>query len=151
MPQYHSGLFLAMSALGTNFHPPNGIPDITSTPPAIMQSAMPERILAVAIAIVSKPEAQYLFTVTPGTLSVSRPIKEIIRATFKPCSPSGVALPTITSSISSFSKFGNWETMCLITSAARSSARVKRKTPRGALPTAVRYAAMMYASIFYEI
>ena len=96
-------------------------------------------------------QAQYLFTVTPGTLSVSRPIKEIIRATFKPCSPSGVALPTITSSISSFSKFGNWETICLITSAARSSARVKRKTPRGALPTAVRYAAMMYASIFYEI
>ena len=58
MPQYHSGLFLATSAFGTSFHPPKGIPDITSTPPAMIQSAMPALIFALAIAIVSKPEAQ---------------------------------------------------------------------------------------------
>jgi len=37
--------------------------------------------------------------------------------------------------------------MCLITSAAKSSARVNLNTPRGALPTAVRYAETMYAFI----
>ena len=146
MPQYQSGWFLATSALGTSFHPPKGIPDMISTPPATIQSAMPALILAEAIAIVSKPEAQYRLIVTPGTLSVSNPIKEIIRATFSPCSASGVALPTITSSISSLSRLGTAETRFLITSAANSSARVKRNTPRGAFPTAVLYAAIIYAS-----
>ena len=118
---------------------------MTSTPPAMIQSAIPDFIFAVAIAMVSKPEAQYLFTVTPGTLSVPKPINETIRAIFSPCSASGVAFPTITSSISSLSKFGISAIKCLTTSAARSSARVKRNTPRADFPTAVLYAAMMYA------
>ena len=84
--------------------------------------------------------------VTPGTLSVFKPISETIRAIFKPCSASGVALPTITSSICSLSKLGTEATKALTTSAANSSARVNRKTPLGALPTAVRYPAMIYAS-----
>ena len=74
------------------------ITDIDSTPPAIIQSAIPALIFALAMAIVSNPEEQYLFTVIPGTLSVSKPINEIIRPTLSPCSASGVALPTITSS-----------------------------------------------------
>ena len=78
-----------------------------SAPPAIIQLAIPDWILAVAIAIVSNPEAQYLFTVTPGTSSTFNPIKEINRATFSPCSASGIAFPTITSSILVLSKSGN--------------------------------------------
>jgi hypothetical protein len=49
-----------------------------------MQSAIPLCILAVAMAIVSNPEAQYLFTVTPGTSVTFNPINEIKRATFNP-------------------------------------------------------------------
>ena len=51
--------------------------------------------------IVSKPEEQYLLIVIPGTFTVFNPIKEIIRPIFNPCSASGVAFPTITSSIRS--------------------------------------------------
>ena len=78
-----------------------------STPPAIIHSAIPDLIFEDAIAIVSNPEAQYLLTVTPGTSSTSRPIKEIILATFSPCSASGIAFPTITSSILDLSSSGN--------------------------------------------
>ena len=58
MPQYHSGLCLATRALGTMRHPPNGMGDIVSMPPATMQSAMPAWILADAMAMVSNPLAQ---------------------------------------------------------------------------------------------
>src|SRR3546814_16641712 len=58
IPQYQSGWFLATSGLGTSFQPPNGMPDMTSTPPAIMASAMPDLILATAVALGSRPEAQ---------------------------------------------------------------------------------------------
>ena len=57
-----------------------------STPPAIIHFAIPLFILAFAIAMVSNPEEQYLFTVIPGTFMVSSPIKEIIRPIFNPCS-----------------------------------------------------------------
>ena len=78
-----------------------------SAPPAMIQSAIPLWIFAVAIPIVSNPEAQYLFTVTPGTSVTFNPIKEIKRPTFKPCSASGIAFPTMTSSILFLSKSGN--------------------------------------------
>ena len=58
------------------------------------------------MAIVSRPEAQYLFTVTPATSFVFKPINAINLAIFKPCSASGVALPTITSSILDLSRLG---------------------------------------------
>ena len=70
-----------------------------SAPPAIIQSAIPALIFAVAIAIVSNPELQYLFTVCPGIWSVSKLINEINLPTFRPCSASGIAFPTIRSSI----------------------------------------------------
>ena len=126
-------------------HPPIGNRLMLSTPPAIMQSAIPLCTFAEAMAIVSSPDAQYLFTVIPGTLSVSKAISEIRRATFNPCSASGVALPTITSSICSFSTLGTDATRCLITSAANVSGRVNLKPPRVALPTALRLAATIYA------
>ena len=73
----------------------------------MIQCAIPDCILAVAIPIVSNPEAQYLLTVTPGTSSIFNPIKEINRPIFNPCSASGMAFPTITSSIRVLSKWGN--------------------------------------------
>ena len=42
IPQYHSGFSLATRAFGTSLHPPNGIGDMVSIPPASMQSAIPE-------------------------------------------------------------------------------------------------------------
>ena len=116
-----------------------------STPPAMIHSAMPFCILAFAIAIVSNPEEQYLFTVIPGTFIVSNPIKEIILPIFNPCSASGVALPQITSSIFSLSNSGIDATRCLITSAAKSSGRVNLNTPYPDFPTAERYPATIYA------
>ena len=71
-----------------------------------MQSDIPDLIFAVAIAIVSNPEAQNLLIVTPGTSSTLSPIREINLATLKPCSASGIALPTIKSSINFLSKSG---------------------------------------------
>ena len=76
-------------AFGTIRQPPIGMHDMLSVPPAITSSCMPVRILAVAIAMVSSPLEQYRFTVMPGTFSVSSPMSEIRRPTFRPCSASG--------------------------------------------------------------
>ena len=92
----------------------------------MMQSAMPAAILADAMAMVSNPEAQYLFTVMPATFSVPNPMSEINLPTFKPCSASGMALPTITSLMRSLSRLGSSAINDFITSAAKSSGRVKR-------------------------
>ena len=145
IPQYQSGCSFPTLEFGTILQPPIAITDIDSTPPAIMQSAIPDSIFAVAIAIVSKPEEQYLLTVIPGTLSVSNPIKEIIRPTFNPCSASGVALPTITSSILSLSNCGTVDIKCLITSAAKSSGRENLNPPLPAFPIADLKPVTMYA------
>ena len=148
IPQYQSEWFLATSTFGVTVQPPKGIGLMLSTPPAIMQSAIPELIFAAAMAMVSKPEEQYLFTVIPGTFTVSNPISEIILPMFNPSSASGVAQPAITSSIVSLSRFGTESTKCLITSAAISSGRMNLNTPLGAFPTADLKPATMYASIF---
>ena len=55
-----------------------------SAPPAMIHSAIPACILAVAMAIVSTPEEQNLLTVTPGTSTLFNPIKEIKRPMFSP-------------------------------------------------------------------
>jgi len=52
-----------------------------------------------------------------------------IRATFMPCSPSGMAQPRITSSISLASSPGTRAIASFITSAAKSSGRVARSDP----------------------
>ena len=80
---------------------------ILSAPPAMMQSAIPACILAVAIPMVSSPDEQKRFTVTPGTSTMFKPINEINRAMFRPCEPSGMALPTMTSSMRFLSKSGS--------------------------------------------
>jgi hypothetical protein len=63
---------------------------------------------------------------------------EIKRPTFKPCSASGMAFPTITSSIRVLSKFGICAIIYSMVSAANSSGLLKRNKPFGAFPTAVR-------------
>ena len=97
------------------------------------------------MAIVSRPEAQYLFTVTPATSFVFSPIRAINLAIFKPCSASGVALPTITSSILDLSRLGILFTIYSMVSAASSSGLLNLKSPLGAFPTAVLYAEIIYA------
>ena len=77
-----------------------------STPPAKIHSAIDVLILAAAKATDSSPDEQYLFTVIPGTLTVLSPNNEIILPIFRPCSASGVALPTITSLIKLLSNPG---------------------------------------------
>ena len=57
---------------------------ILSAPPAMMQSAIPDCIFAVATPMVSIPEAQKRLTVTPATSTLSKPINEINRAIFRP-------------------------------------------------------------------
>src|ERR1700690_4435392 len=72
-------------------------------------------------------------------ISTGRPARnEAMRATFIPDSASGVAQPRITSSISFTSRPLARAIASLMVAAARSSGRLVRSVPLGALPTAVR-------------
>src|ERR1035437_6757385 len=73
--------------------------------------------------------------------------KAATRATFIPCSPSGMAQPIITSSTSFLSRPGTRPSAPWMATAARSSGRVARNIPLGALPTAVRTALTITASL----
>src|ERR1700685_497466 len=71
-------------------------------------------------------------------VSTGKPARnDAIRATFMPCSASGIAQPRITSSISFGSRPGARAIASLITTAARSSGLVARSTPLEAVPTGV--------------
>src|SRR6202789_1895451 len=84
--------------------------------------------------------------VIPETV-IGRPARKLAtRATFIPCSASGMAQPRMTSSISDLSSCGTRSSAPLMAKAARSSGRVVRRVPRGALPTAVRTADAMMTS-----
>src|SRR3954469_15891174 len=69
-----------------------------------------------------------------------------IRATFMPCSASGIAQPMITSSISAASMPGARFSASAMATAPSSSGRVPRSVPPGALPDAVLTAETMTAS-----
>ena len=74
---------------------------IDSAPPAMMICAPPERMRSAAMAMACSPEEQKRLMVTPGTVS-GRPARSAAtRAMFMPDSPSGLAQPRMTSSISS--------------------------------------------------
>ena len=64
--------------------------------------------------------------------------KEAMRATFIPCSASGMAQPRMTSSISLGSSCGTRSSAPLMATAASSSGRVARSVPLKARPTGVR-------------
>src|SRR5579871_1500351 len=117
-----------------------------SVPPATITSAAPPRIRSAASAIDCNPEAQYRLIVIAEAVTGSPARKLATRATFIPCSASGIAQPRITSSTSDLSSCGTRHNAPLIANAARSSGRVVRSVPRGALPTAVRTADAMMTS-----
>src|SRR5580700_11624081 len=111
---------------------------IDSVPPATITCADPARMRSAAIAIACNPEEQKRLMVI-AEVSIGKPARSAaIRATFIPCSPSGIAQPRITSSISLASKPGTRASASLIASAARSSGRVARNDPLNAFPTGVR-------------
>src|SRR3984893_18048052 len=99
-----------------------------------------------ANAIACRPDEQNRLIVT-AEASTGMPARKLaMRATFNPCSASGIAHPRITSSISRGSMPGARRSASAITAAPRSSGRVPRSVPLGALPTAVRTADTITAS-----
>src|SRR5271168_2194833 len=120
---------------------------IDSVPPATITCADPPRIRSAAIAIACKPEEQNRLIVI-AEVSIGNPARSAaIRATFIPCSPSGIAQPRITSSISLASNTGTRASASLIASAAKSSGRVARNDPLKAFPTGVRTEETITASV----
>src|SRR2546421_7977881 len=129
--------------------PPMGIIDIVSSPPATATSALPVLILSAAIAIDCNPDEQKRLIVI-ALVSTGRPARiAAARATFIPCSASGIAQPMITSSISDASRPGTRASASLITVPPISSGRVFLSVPFGALPTAVRTAETINASLIF--
>ena len=114
-----------------------------SAPAPIITSTSPSRMRSAACATACSPDAQTRFTVRPAT-DCGRPASSRpMRATFIPCSASGIAQPTTTSSMAATSSDGSRAQASRSTCASRSSGRVSRNIPRGALPTGVRTAATM--------
>src|SRR3954447_9525518 len=92
------------------------------------------------------PDEQNRFTVTADAVTGTPALRLAMRATFSPCSPSGIAHPRMTSSMSAASSPGARLIASPITVDASSSGLVPRRVPFGALPTAVRTADTITAS-----
>ena len=123
-----------------------GIRLIDSVPPATMAVAVPLLMRSAAKAIACRPEEQKRLMVT-AALSTGTPARRLaMRATFMPCSASGIAQPRMTSSISAGSSSGARRSASPMATAASSSGRVVRSVPAGALPAGVRTAATTTAS-----
>ncbi len=135
--------FANTALLSATLLPIIGTMDIDSVPAAMTTSSSPVRMRSAASATACTPEEQKRLIVMAGTLSGSPARRTPIRATFIPCSPSGMAQPTITSAMSRGSSPGTFAIAPLRTWARRSSGRTARNIPRGALPTGVRTAATM--------
>ena len=123
--------------------PPIGTMLMLSVPAAIMTSASPSRMRSAASATACVPDEQKRLIVMPGTLSGKPASSNPMRATFMPCSASGIAQPTITSSTAAASSPGHRSIAAFSTCASMSSGRTFLNMPRGALPTGVRVAATM--------
>ena len=118
--------------------PPMGTVDIDSTPPAMMTSALPERITSAAQAMAWEPEEQKRLEVHAVTSTGKPASREIRRAMFMPCSASGMAQPSMMSSTIADSSPGVRATSALSNGAANSSDRVSFRLPFLALPIGVR-------------
>src|SRR5512139_2646963 len=93
-----------------------------------------------------RPEEQKRLTVT-AEASTGTPARRLaMRATLRPCSPSGMAQPITTSSMSAGTTPGARRSASAMTAAASSSGRTTLSVPFGALPTAVRVAETITAS-----
>ena len=103
--------------------------DMLSTPPASTRSASPSRIARAAWPTASSPDAQSLFTVTPGTESGSPDRSTAIRATLRLSSPDWLAQPRITSSSAAQSTRGRRSRSAAIGTVARSSVRTAASAP----------------------
>src|SRR5271156_668783 len=103
-----------------------------------MASAPPLMIRSAAIAIACKPDEQNRLIVSAETSTGNPARSDAMRATFIPCSASGVAQPRMTSSISLASSCGTRSSAPLMAIAASSSGRVARSVPLKARPTGVR-------------
>src|SRR5438034_4730693 len=109
------------------------------------------RIRSDAIAIDCSPDEQKRLIVI-ALVSIGKPARiAAARATFIPCSASGIAQPMITSSISDAARPGTRAIASLITAAPISSGRVFLKVPLGALPTAVLTAETITASFIKNL
>ena len=113
-----------------------------SVPAAIITSASPSRMRLAASATACRPEAQKRLMVMPGTPSGRPASSRPMRATFMPCSASGIAQPVTTSPISLGSRLGTLASTPRSTVASMSSGRTARKAPLR-LATGVRTAATM--------
>src|SRR5476649_2164298 len=131
---------------GAILWPPIGTRLIDSVPPGTITDAEPHMMRSAAYAIACRPEEQKRFTVTADALTGIPARKLAMRATFIPCSASGIAQPRITSSISAGSMPGARFSASAIAIAPSSSGRVPRSVPPGALPEAVRTAETITAS-----
>ena len=100
-----------------------GIAVIDSVPAPIAMSHWPVMIFIAASATALRPLAQKRFTVMPGTDTGRPASSRPMRATFMPCSPSGIAQPTTTSPMSFRSKAGTASTVPRSTCASMSSGR----------------------------
>src|SRR6478735_9924860 len=138
--------FANTCGLSATLLPIIGTIDIDSVPPASIRSAWPMRIWSAASATACRPDEQKRLMVCAANVCGRPASSTPMRATFMPCSPSGMAQPMIASSMRLTSMPGACATTLLSTCASMSSGRVLRNTPRGALPTGVRVAATMYAS-----
>ena len=87
--------------LGDGFTPPMGMRVMLSTPPTRTRGASPARTRAQAIAVASRLLAHMRVRVMAGVRSGRPAESAIARATFRPCSTSGYAQPTTTSSTAS--------------------------------------------------
>ncbi len=122
-----------------------------SVPAAMTMSASPVRIRSAAMETALRPEEQKRLMVMPATVFGSPASSRPMRATFMPCSYSGMAQPTITSSTRDGSIAGACASTLFSTCASRESGRVWHNAPRGALPTGVRVAATMKASWIWRV
>src|SRR6266496_1307676 len=123
-----------------------GMRDMDSVPPATITSAPPTAIRSAAMAMDCNPEEQKRLMVNAAVSTGSPARNAAMRATFMPCSASGMAQPRITSSISLGSSCGTRSSAPLIAIAASSSGRVVRSVPLKARPTGVRTDEMITAS-----
>ena len=128
----------ASQGLGAGLPPPMGTRLIDSTPPVRTICDQPATISDAPVARACRPDEQKRFMVIAGTLT-GRPARSTaMRATFMPCSASGKAQPTTTSSMAAGSSWGTRSRKLLMRSPISSSGRVWRSVPRPDRPTAVR-------------
>ncbi len=105
---------------------------------------MPDMICCAATATACRPPAQKRLSVCPATVTGRPAARAAMRPMFMPCSASGRAQPSVTSSTSCGGMPARATAACT-TAAAMSSGRMVCRLPCGALPTAVRTAETMTA------